>query len=287
VGGLYQLRTILLALVLATRATAGEFTGCADYLYWEGPDWGSGLRTGIGYQACCWEITWNYTTFGADTASHWVGQSDQDGDIHVWLYEDLDYQVHDFQLARTFEAGVFDFELFGGFRWGKIDAFINREEITWEYNYGGGVLFPNGARIDQFISETDSYGVRFGGEARCYLTSHLSVFGRGAVAGMQSTTRHVWRDAWYPNVSGYPRDYHGYPNDDYGDPIRLSYLPETDHHANHSFDLTTGLTWQRRWLELTTGYEWHTWANAMQTDIPGDFHDVILEGLFARVKVQY
>lgn len=120
-------------------------------------------------------------------------------------------------------------------------------------------------------SFTDSYGIRLGGEARRRLHANLTLFGRGAVSGLVSTTRST-----------------GTTNRG----ITLVSWNATDNHENLVVDASAGLAWRCGRLELAAGYKWSSWKNSIQSRRgrfvrSPDYEDLLLEGAFARVAFNY
>ena len=285
--------TIALLLLLASPALA-QVTGHADYLYWQAnssdfrfrkanpyvPDYdglaaqhdgSSGVRTGIGYRFHKWEVSWNFTYYASDARDEWEGwfiDSDQGGTSN----DDLDYQVHDFQITRSFCVGqCCELGVFGGFRWGQVDRHAQDDWID-------GIAYPYFVYYDTSISKTDSYGGRLGGNFRVQLTDSLSWFATGAFSGLVSTTEKNSFEV--TNIVG-------------GDMASMyeQANSQRDTHETHSVEAATGLSWTHGSLELAAGYEWHVWSNIIHRRriYVGyeDYRDLVLDGLFARVALTY
>jgi len=279
------MRSTILLLMLATPALSQVISGHADLLCWQAgsadfqnayaisenlsaePDRSVGFRAGVGYQHCShWKVSWTYTNFGADESRAWSGARNP-GDSFS-SYSDLDFQLHDFEVGRSFRlAEYLEVEAFGGFRWGQVDY-----SLSDRYQLAPGSIFVmTDTQVVRANSCTDSYGVRLGGEARCRLRGNLSLFGRGAVSGLASTTR---------------------SNGTSNRGITMVPWDVTDNHENLVLDASTGLAWRYGQLEVAAGYEWSSWQNSIQsrriryTEQP-DYEDLLLEGAFARVAVSY
>lgn len=279
------MRSIILVLMLASPALSEGISGHADVLCWQAdsadfqnayslssnlstePGWSAGFRAGVGYQHCSgWKLSWTYTNFGADDSRGWSDVRNP-GDSFS-SYSDLDFQLHDFEVGRSFRLTEYlEVEAFGGFRWGQVDY-----SLADVYRVAPGTpVFDTGTHLVRANSDTDSYGVRLGGEARCRLRANLTLFGRGAVSGLASTTRSS-----------------GTTNQG----IVMVPWDATDNHENLVLDASTGLAWQYGQLEVAAGYEWSSWINSIQsrriryTGQP-DYEDLLLEGAFARVTVNF
>jgi hypothetical protein len=265
------MRSIFIVLLLATPAFSQGFFAVGEGLCWRpwssdfrnqydsdlaiNHDWAPGVRGEVGYEGPLgWKGSWTYTWFAADDARAWddvVIPGDQ-----YTSYGDLDYQVHDFEVGRVFCLyRKLEIEAFGGFRWGQID-----------YSLRDAVSGRTGNQVD-LNSFTDSYGVRVGGKAKCYLPGQFSLFGEGAFSGLFSTTRN-WGSTQSPGTS----------------------WDETDNHENHAVDAAAGVAWRCGLVEVAGGYEWNWWANSIQrrseTSQP-DYDNLLLEGAFLRVTGRY
>jgi hypothetical protein len=277
------MRSSILVLMLASPALAEGVFGRADVLYWQAdsadfrnaasfsrrfsiePDWSVGVRAGVGYQHCSgWKVSWTYTNFGAEDSRAWSSVRDP-GDSFS-SYSDLDFQLHDFEVGRSFCLTEYlEVEAFGGFRWGQVDY-----SVTDRYRVPPPPIMFIGGSYVRANSFTDSYGVRLGSEARCRLRGNLTLFGRVAVSGLVSTT----------HSDGMTQD------------LAISWWDATDNHENVVLDASTGLALQYGQLEFAAGYEWSSWQNSIQsrriryTD-QADYEDLLLEGIFGRVSVCY
>lgn len=260
------MRSILIVLLLATPAVSQEFFAVGEALCWRPSsddfqnvynsnlamdhDWDAGFRAGVGIEhPWGWKASWTYTSFGVDEARSWSDVIEP-GDLFT-SYGDLDYQVHDFEVGRVFCLRQYlQVEPFAGFRWGQIDYSLR--------DTGGN----NSLALH---SNTDSYGARVGGRARCYLPGQFSLFGQGAFSGLFSTTENIGTSstaAW----NG------------------------TDNHENHCVDAAAGVAWECGLLEVAAGYEWNWWANTIQRRSAGsnpDYDDLLLDGAFLRVTGRY
>ena len=260
------MRSILIVLVLATPAFSGEFFAVGEALCWRpysadfkndfdsslsvNHDWDAGFRAGVGIQIpLSWRASWVYTSFSADDTRVWRNV----GNISAAAsYGDLDYQVHDFEVGQVLYCNsVCQVEGFGGFRWGQIDYTL--QDVI------------SGGSIVNLDSNTDSYGLRLGGKATCWLTQTISIFGQGAASGFLSTT------------------------DNRGDSTTAAWNL-TDDHETHGVDALAGVAWNYGLLEVAAGYEWNWWADIIQrrgsTSTP-DYDNLLLEGAFLRMTARY
>ncbi|MHB8902247.1 MAG: Lpg1974 family pore-forming outer membrane protein [Thermoguttaceae bacterium] len=260
------MRSILVLLLLATPAFSQEFFASGEALCWRpvsddfanafdsdllmDHEWEAGVRATLGVQLpSCWKGSWTYTWFAAEDARDWTPPQAIGGPTS---YGDLDYQVHDFDVARVFWLHPnCQLEPFVGFRWGQID-------YTLDDTMGASFVFLD--------SKTDSYGLRIGSKARWSLTESISLFGHGSFSGLFSTTenRGIATDTAPWDV--------------------------TDNHENHAADAAAGVAWQCGMLEVAAGYEWNWWANAIQrrdsTSQP-DYENLLLEGAFLRLTGRF
>lgn len=259
------MRSILIVLLLAAPACSQEFFAVGEALCWgtysddfknrfdsslaADLDWDAGFRGGLGIQhPMGWKASWTYTWFAAEDTRTSASVGEVGG---ARSYGDLDYQVHDFDLAHVFYLTAnCQLEPFVGFRWGKIDYSL-RDLL--------------GASMLSMDSNTDSYGVRLGGKGRVSLTEQFSVFGQGSFSGLYSTTenRGVSSNAAWD---------------------------VTDDHENHGVDAAAGVAWQYGLLEVAAGYEWNWWANILQrrsSTWQPDYDNLLLEGVFLRFSGRY
>ena len=259
------MRSILIVLLLTAPACSQEFFALGEALCWRpwsgdftnafdsslsvNRGWEAGARGGLGIQhPVGLKGSWTYTWFAAEDTTSTARRDEVGG---AMSYGDLDYQVHDFDLARVIYLTQYcQFEPFVGFRWGRIDYSLRDLD-------GSSALSMN--------SNTDSYGVRLGSNGRLSLTEQLSLFGQGAFSGLLSTTENT-----------------GLDSDGTWD--------ATDDHENHGADAAAGVAWECGLLEVAAGYEWNWWANVVQrrnsTSQP-DYDDLLLEGVFLRVTGRY
>jgi hypothetical protein len=223
-------------------------------------------------------VTWNYTLFGTDASKAWT--VDEGWSIaYRNAYSDVDYQVHDFEVSRSIlDTAMVDLNVFGGFRWGKIDHYRVTDKHVFDIVADGeGGEYERGAfrDIDRNSSNTDSYGARLGGEFRCAIIGNLDVFGRGAFTGMYSTTQHTEHttyreDNWRPGFAFY------------------DIFSSTDNHENHAVDTAVGVIWTHECFDLQAGYEWNIWKNAVSyRRNSSDYRDLVLDGWFARLGVTF
>lgn len=261
-----EMRSILIVLLLATPAVSQEFFAVGEALCWRADssdfqnqfdpslsvnhDWEAGYRAALGVQhPWGWKASWTYTAFAVDA-------TDQAAVGGPTSYGDLDYQVHDFDVARVFCLHQrLELEPFAGFRWGQIDYSL-RDTI-------GGA---NGNRLDMH-SFTDSYGLRIGAKGRVSLPAQLSLFGQGAVSGLFSTTEN--RGSTQAPATSWDA---------------------TDNHENHAVDAAAGVAWQFALIEVAAGYEWNWWSDSIQRRSAmsqPDYDDLLLEGAFLRVTGRY
>lgn len=264
------MRSILIVLLLATPAFSQEFFAVGEGLCWQATssdfqnqfapalttdhDWEAGFRAGLGLQNFWgWRASWTYTWFAADDSRLWTDVA-QAG--NVASYGDLDYQVHDFEVGRTFCLHPsLQLEPFAGFRWGQIDYSL-QDQMS---GAGGNLL-----NMDSF---TDSYGARLGLKGRCYVPGGFSLFGHGAMSGLFSTTEN--RGTMQNPASTWDLK---------------------DNHENHGVDAAVGVAWQCCLVEVSGGYEWNWWADAIQrrgSMAQADYDDLRLEGAFLRVTGRY
>jgi hypothetical protein len=146
----------------------------------------AGMRIGLGYRFTnCWDVVWRGTFFD-NTATRSVTPS-QPGTLLPYNWGenqpvsqiDASSKVHllmnDIEVGRWYSLEDCDFlgqasrslavRLFGGFRWLDLDEKISAHTVG----------NPHQDSIDG-RNNLGAYGVRLGGELRCFPTDHFSLF---------------------------------------------------------------------------------------------------------------
>ncbi len=237
-----------------------------------------GLRVGIARQmATGWDLGFTYTYFYTAASGNAVEPTD--GNLwatrsHPALYEEastaqafssLKYHVFDLEASHrwavTSSANV---KMFGGPRWATIDQQFN---VAYDGRDFSNALVTHPVKMNAF-------GLRLGLEGQWDLGCGFSLFGRGAGSLMYGRFDTQLIET---NLAGAQSIVS--VRDDYDQAVPV-------------LEVSAGLAWRCRNLELSAGYEMVDWFNAADRSafIDGNAeglyspssNDLLLEGLFAR-----